>query len=195
MIPGRRRQPEACIFRRGLAACGLGAYPLPYRTCPGPESSRYGRPIVRSLATFLITILIASSAWAQSIGVFADPQGTNCDLQVLPGTTATFYIVLKPDNIFPSLTSGSCYVDDTNRFPGLPQSSYIVHATPGPAVQSSTGNPQVNASFTMASGCQGDGITPILLYTLSVTNTGDFSGPRRVSVYGGIRGCDNVLRG
>jgi len=132
-------------------------------------------------------VAFAGSAHAQTVGVYADPQGTNCNLQIPLHTSATFYVVYTPA---PAVDALTVVLQGAISAAGDYQ---VVSATPHPSAQVISGSDPLAGSVTLAfQPCLPSNASAVL-YTLVVENVSDVAGNRTVTMGGEFRRCDNPL--
>jgi hypothetical protein len=120
----------------------------------------------RIVAILLILAMSASTASAQSIGVYADPLGTDCNLVIpYPGPPVALYVVGNLDGIWTEGVTSAKF-----RIAGLP-AGWGTSITPDPS------------SNVVLGSLFGDGVaiaypicfdtSPVVLFTVVVTPTSD----------------------
>ena len=118
----------------------------------------------------LVTGSMASASWSASIGLFATPDYSSCNLTIHPGGTGTFYVVAM-DATGPILCGpglGGVHL----RIAGLP-AGWTAAAEPSPASTSSAGDPfGVYSALGFDPPQMGD---LILLYTVTLARDGSDS--------------------
>src|SRR5262245_4528567 len=114
----------------------------------------------------VVAILLATRAEGASIGIFADPACTSCNLAIPDGGTATAYVTANTDGL-PSWVTG--IVGAEFRIVGLPP-GWLATATPSSLTVISTGDPTgpVGAQILLAPPQLGSCIP---LYSISITAT------------------------
>src|SRR5262245_1941385 len=105
-----------------------------------------------------LAVALAGPA-AGEIGLFADPQGTSCDLRAAPQTPATWYFVFKPSSSAPELQNGTIHVT------GMP-AGFFTQVQPAPAILQALGDPFAGTLQFAFAACQGDGTMPVPLFTV-----------------------------
>jgi hypothetical protein len=141
----------------------------------------------RILAFVVVVVLAgASRAGAQSIGIYMDAGGTNCNLSAPNVTWVTWYVVYHP-------APGDAGLQSVDFYAPLPTNQYFTQSVSNPIASSANGNPCVQTG-QMTFICPGPATNPIVLYTLSVINFAN-APPATVRYSAFVRRCDGSTWG
>jgi hypothetical protein len=114
----------------------------------------------RILISLLLALAGAQAVWGASIGLFADPDCSSCNLTIPPGETRTLYIKV--------LAGSLTWQGAEFRITGLPE-GWTAISTPNPAANLVLGDPFGNrANIAFDEVFTGD---CTLLYTTEITAT------------------------
>ena len=119
---------------------------------------------MRVLALSVLLALWISAPQAQTIGLFADPLGTDCNLQIpFPGSPVAVYAVATLAGPAADGVSGASF-----RIEGLP-AGWTAVVAPGPNVTFMNGDPFSAGALISLDGCVSS--QPLVLWTALITPT------------------------
>jgi len=117
---------------------------------------------LRVIAPLVVALaLAASTASAQSIGVYFDPNAASCSGTVLANTPTTWYILALLGGPVAGGISGAEFRED-----GTP-AGWFMTPNPNPASNLALGNPNTGGCNIAFAGCQPGTGGVVLLYTVS----------------------------
>jgi len=132
-----------------------------------------------------LALLAASSASAQTVGLYADPQGLQCGINTTNGQSTTAYVIYLPAGNPAGISSVHTTIQVTGNTVGL-----SMQATPTPLAYQVQGDP-----FSAAGGSLSvlfcNITTPTVLYTVTLSRTLPGTGPISVTTTASGTTCFN----